>query len=249
MEWESSYAETQNTEEEQHDIACQTEKLAFADKSCQTKNDDIVIDLQLYNDLLEKSSAAINLRDEIENVKQKCTDLFGHDGTPEMNPEKFEKMCEDAGATKIFPFIFNSLCSERMSKSRQDLNRVRTMVIICMMVYGQSQKANWFQVTLSRTLSQYGISDFGLASLRNVGIAAHPRTVKTASLSAAENHSESVKQFFSNAADNNHFLVFFVDDYHNIHTKHRPSEKKQTQAVHMATLLVKEFKNIKAIPC
>ena len=108
-----------------------------------------------------------------------------------------------------------------------------------MMVFVQSQKANWFQITLSRTLSQYGISDHGLTALRNLGIAAHPQTVKSASLSSAASHLEAVQNFFQEATEREHFIVFFIDDYHNIHTKHCPSEKNQTQAVHMATLLVK----------
>lgn len=112
------------------------------------------------------------------------------------------------------------------------------------MVFGQSQKANWFQVALSRTLSQYRISDYGLASLRNLGIAAHPRTVKSASLSSSANHLDAVNNFFKEAVEHEYFIVFFIDDYHNIHTKHRPSAKKQTQAIHMTTLLI----NIKAIP-
>ena len=48
------------------------------------------------------------------------------------------------------------------------------------MIYSLSQKANWFQVTLARTLEQFGISEHGLASLRNLGVAAHPRTVQAA---------------------------------------------------------------------
>ena len=41
----------------------------------------------------------------------------------------------------------------------------------------------------------------------------------------------------------------YVDvDYHNIHTQHRPKGKKQTQDIHMATLFLKVFPKIKAIP-
>ena len=47
--------------------------------------------------------------------------------------------------------------------------------------------------------------------------------------------------------ENEYFLVFCIDDYHNIHTKHRAENKTQTQAVHMTTLLVKVFPNIKAV--
>ena len=36
--------------------------------------------------------------------------------------------------------------------------------------------------------------------------------------------------------------------YHNIHTKHRPESKKQTDATHMSTLLLKVCPNIKAVP-
>ena len=42
-------------------------------------------------------------------------------------------------------------------------------------------------------------------------------------------------------------MIFLIDDYHNIHTKHRPEEKTQTQTIHMATLLSKVFPEIKAV--
>ena len=122
------------------------------------------------------------------------------------------------------------------------------MVIIYIMIYGQSQKCNWFQVALSRTLSQYSISEFGLASLRNLGIAAHPRTIKKATVLSSSSHLEKVEHFFNEATKNEHFIVIFIDDFHNIHTKHRANERIQTQAVHMATMLVKVIENIKAIP-
>ena len=38
-----------------------------------------------------------------------------------------------------------------------------------------------------------------------------------------------------------------IDDCHNIHTKHRPEGKTQTNAVHMSTLLVKVFNGVDAI--
>ena len=262
MEWESSYTETEETATaSQLDNSSSTiftsssQTLHFPspsyietkDRSCQT-DAAITISQELYDELVLKSSAAFDLNDEITKVRMKCTDLFGEEGNPEMDPKKFELICQDAGAFKIFPFILNAICVERMSESRRELNRIRAMVIIYMMVFGQPQKANWFQVALSRTLSQYGISDYGLASLRNLGIAAHPRTVKSASLSSSTSHLEAVRNFFHEAIEHKNFIVLFIDDYHNIHTKHRPSEKKQTQAVHMSTLLVKIFKNIKAVP-
>ena len=71
--------------------------------------------------------------------------------------------------------------------------------------------------------------------------------MKAASHSSASFHLDNVANFFQEVVENEYFLVFCIDDYHNIHTKHRAENKTQTQAVHMTTLLVKVFPNIKAV--
>ena len=53
--------------------------------------------------------------------------------------------------------------------------------------------------------------------------------------------------FFQKAVENEHFLVFCLDDYRNVHTKQSPEAKTQTEANHMSTLLVKTFPNVKAV--
>ena len=87
-------------------------------------------------------------------------------------------MCKTAGAGNFYLGIKNAMWSERMSEERKQLCSVCTMVVIYIMLYSQSHKCNSFQVALSRTLQQFGISNKRLASLRNLGTAAHPRTVK-----------------------------------------------------------------------
>ena len=42
-------------------------------------------------------------------------------------------------------------------------------------------------------------------------------------------------------------VMAYIDNYHNIHTNHGPSLGTQTNVAHMATLLVKSLKNVKAI--
>ena len=116
------------------------------------------------------------------------------------------------------------------------------------MLYSQSKKCNSFQVALSRTLQQFGISNKGLESLRNLGIAAHPRTVKILTRSSFSSHNSHVFTFIKAAIENNQFLIFCIDDYHNIHTHHRPETKTQKQAIHTATLLLKVFPEIEAVP-
>ncbi|XP_065067660.1 uncharacterized protein LOC135693193 [Rhopilema esculentum] len=268
MEWESSEISTQGFSQENDSttltlsspsqqliLSQETDSLIPSaetkDNACQTESsmsNSVLIDKVEYEELIFKASRSFNLQKEVTKVKEKCFALYGDEGSPEMDPSKFEKICQDAEAPNIFPYIYNALSVERMSENRLMLNKIRTMVIIYVMIFGQSQKSNWFQVALSRTLSQYGISECGLTALRNLGIAAHPRTTKKATASVASNHLQQVQSFFQEATDKGHFIVMFIDDYHNIHTKHRPNEKQRSESVHMATLMVKVFEKIKAVP-
>ena len=134
-----------------------------------------------------------------------------------------------------------------MSEKRKNLNKIRTMVIMYIMLYSQSQKCNSFQVTLSRTLEQFGISRQGLESLRNLGIVAHPKTTNILTKLSSSTHTSHVVTFIENAVKKNQFLIFCIDDYHNIHTQRRPETKTQTKVVHMSTLLLKVFPEIEAV--
>ena len=134
-----------------------------------------------------------------------------------------------------------------MPEERKHLSGIRIMVIIYIMMYSQSQKSNAFQIALSRTPQQFGITKEGLESLRTLGIAAHPRTVKVLTKSSSSTHSSSVLTFIESAIVKNQFIIFFIDDYHNIHAQHRPEAKTQTQAIHITTLLLKVFPNVKAV--
>ncbi|CAB4030684.1 Hypothetical predicted protein, partial [Paramuricea clavata] len=88
------------------------------------------------------------------------------------DPSEFEKNCKQVGAEELFKVLFDAMSSNRMSDERH-FTKLRTMVVIYIMMYSHSQSAKWFQITLSGTLQQFGISDQGLASLRNLGAAAH----------------------------------------------------------------------------
>ena len=169
-----------------------------------------------------------------------------HLSQPEMDPTAFESICRVAGAENLYNCINNAICSNRMSTERKQLSKLWTMVIIYIMVYSQSQRSNSFQAALSRTLQQFGITEQGLQSLQNLGIAAHPRTVKAQAKLSSSAHSNHVS-FIESAVENNQFMIFCINDYHNIHTMHRPESKTQTNAIHMSTLLLKVFPNIKAV--
>eukprot|EP00112_Aurelia_sp_Birch-Aquarium-sp1_P004638 Seg1525.10 transcript_id=Seg1525.10/GoldUCD/mRNA.D3Y31 product="hypothetical protein" protein_id=Seg1525.10/GoldUCD/D3Y31 len=157
------------SQEEAPSISSDVERKEESCKTESSMNNSVIIGQADYENLIRDASRAFNLQDEITKIRSKCTELYGNDGSPEMDLTKFEKICKDAGASNVFTFIYNAICEERMSDNRLTVNKIRTMVIIYIMIFGQSQKCNWLQVALSRTLSQYGISEFGLAALRNLG--------------------------------------------------------------------------------
>ncbi len=226
------------------DLELSESEPTYQEKEVQTET-GIFISEEEFEQLQQKAETCSDFKKDLHKL---CTYFSSTlNQCPEMDPSAFEKICEQVGAGKLLKALYDLMSSERMSEDRKNLTKLRAMVVIYIMMYSHSQRANWFQVTLARTLQQFGISDQGLASLRNLGVAAHPRTVKSASQSSATLHLDNVASFFQEVVENEHFLVFCIDDYHNIHTKHRPEEKTQTQAVHMSTLLVKVFPNVKAI--
>ena len=237
----SSPEQTVGQWEEGQDIStttCNTK----AEKECQT-TEGVYLSNDEYESLLKKASFCPNFQNDL----LKITLVVSKMAQPEMDPDAFEKLCTDTGAENLYHCIKDAICHERMSHERKHLSSIRTMVIIYIMMYSRSQKSNSFQVALSRTLQQFGISNEGIESLRNLGIAAHPETVKALTKLSPSSHSDHVLTFIESAIKNNHFMIFLIDDYHNIHTRHRPEEKTQTQTIHMATLLLKVFPEIKAV--
>ena len=204
---------------------------------------NISLDRVEYEELVRKAASYCNFKEEVGKIRS----YFSNESNAVFDPAIFERICSQAGAGTIFATFCDVMSTERMSEERKKLNRIRAMVVIYMLMYGQSQIANLFQVALSRTLQQFGISEQGLTSLKNLGIAAHPHTVKAMARASASSHLQNISSFFQDAIENDLFMVMFIDDFHNIHTKHRPENKTQTQAIHMSTLLVKFFPGIGAI--
>ena len=216
-----------------------------ASVECQT-TEVIVISKDEYEKLLQKTASIIDIEGDLEKLK---TFFLAYDPQPPvMDPDRFQEICAQAGVANLFSILNNAMSLTRMSDERQQLTKLRVMVVLYIMMYSRSQRANWFQLSLARTLQQFGISHQGLASLQNLGIVAHPRTMKASMLASSASHLDRVKGFFQTVIEKEQFIIFCIDDYHNIHTKHRPESKTQTQAVHTTTLLVKVFPNIQAVP-
>ena len=56
------------------------------------------------------------------------------------------------GAGTIFATFCDVMSTERMSEERKKLSRIRAMIVIYMLMYGESQRAHLFQVASSITL-------------------------------------------------------------------------------------------------
>ena len=78
------------------------------------------------------------MRSEVQKLSQKCYHLFENSAQPEMNPDKMEKICQEAGALNSFSTIYDSMVTESQSSNHKKLNRSRTVVIIYMLLYGLS---------------------------------------------------------------------------------------------------------------
>ena len=81
---------------------------------------------------------------------------------PPFDPRLLKKLCNDAGASKLFNAILYAMFNNDQVAGTMHLNKKRAVNIIYMLVFGQSQKANWFQKTLSRQVVTKGISESGL---------------------------------------------------------------------------------------
>ena len=99
---------------------------------------------------------------------------------PIVDPDRFQGICKQlqVGASSLFSTLHDAMSANQMSNERQKLTKMILVVVTYIMTYSQSQRANWFRVSLARTRKQFGISQMGLASLLNLGIAAHLKPSK-----------------------------------------------------------------------
>ena len=188
------------------------------------ENGNVVLERSFFERILEKvSEKPCNLKEELQMIRLECNRRFGRDGNPLTDPNEFKELCHTAGAQKIFDVIFDAMSTERQSDNRNMLNEKRVVLIIYIMMFGQSQAANWLQVANTRILKGLGLTSRGVETLRNIGLATHPSTISNCCKKISSAHLESVRTFFEDALDNEYgidneyMVIVFIDDYHNIH--------------------------------
>ena len=94
------------------------------------------------------------------------------------------------------------------------------------------------------------MSETGLNILNKSGIAISKSTQRRVLYKTAANHGKIVSEFIdiNEASRNKDLLVLMIDYYTNIHTKQRPSTEETSTARSMATILLKRFSGLLAIP-
>ena len=172
--------------------------------------DSVILNREVFQQILGKVSAMCDLQKEVSLIRELCFEKFGKRGTPVSDPVEFQALCKQAGAHKIFDAMTDSMSTDRQSNKRKNLNELRAVSVIYTLIYGQSQQANWFQVATARTLKGLGISDKGMETSRNMGLAAHPVTINNACKEASADHLNSVQQTIHDATENEKLIMIYI---------------------------------------
>ena len=93
-----------------------------------------------YEQLLQKAGTRADFKSDLNKLSTYISGMLNQ--CPEMAPNKFEKICRQIGADKLFKVLHNCMSSQRMSDEKKNLAKLRAMV----MMYSHSQRANCFQV-------------------------------------------------------------------------------------------------------
>ena len=134
----------------------------YGEKDIQT-DECILVCKDEYEQLIHKASKYVDFKGDLDKIINYFLSVSNQ--CPVMDSAEFEKICEQIGADNIYKVLCSTMGTERMSNERKYLTKLRAMMVIYIMMYFHSQRVNLFQVTLARTLQQFGITDQGLASL------------------------------------------------------------------------------------
>lgn len=189
-----------------------------------------------------------DLKTELHQVKTKLYHEIIVAKKPAIyNPDEFKVFCREAGAELLFDYILTAVSSERISSTRLQQNKVRTVAIIYQLCYALSQVCNVMQVDHALYLKSNNVNNEGFDTEFNLGQTCSRRKIDMALHSLASSHARNLQQFFNDAIQNKWFLVLIVDDFTKIHTNRRPLDERVSDTMSMCTIVVKAFKSLPAM--
>ena len=167
---------------------------------------------------------------------------------PIYEPEEFKVFCISAGATTIFDTVLAAMTSERHSEDRVKTNQQRTVAILYTLCFGICQGCNWLQIDKAIFLHQSNLSQHGLDTVRQMGGSCCRRFAGNLLNHFSNSNHQKISELINDAIQHQWQLVLVIGDFTSIHTRRRPTRDKLSQSKSMCTIIIKVFKNIKAIP-
>ena len=140
------------------------------------------------------------------------------------------------------------MTSERHSEDRIKTNQQRTVAILYTLCFGLSQVCNWLQTDNAIFLHQSNLNQHGLDTVRQMGGSCCRRLAGNLLNHFSNSNHQKISELINDAIQHQWQLVLVIDDFTSIHTRRRPTTDKLSQSKSMCTIIIKVFKNIKAIP-
>lgn len=118
---------------------------------------------------------------------------------------------------------------------------------ICFICH-RSQKTSALQKDSGLHASNCGMSLRGLSSGQVLGYSTTPRTIQQLKANLSVQHTSFICQQFHRVNELQCFIVLMLDDFHNIHSLHTPSQLVRTNVIHMASCLADVHPSVHAVP-
>ena len=115
------------------------------------------------------------LKEEVKFCPEFLWSKYGKtDEQPPFDPKSVN--CKQLGATTIFESLLNAMSCDGHSSNTQEANENKVVAVLYILMFGQSQKVNWFQKCLSTHAVSKGISGSGLSLLNQCGVSTSRKT-------------------------------------------------------------------------
>ena len=159
------------------------------------------------------------------------------------SPEKLEAFCKANGGPTVFSSLHDMMAplkQQRQTNRRDISSRKYTVIILYLMMYGQSQMSNWLQRDVSKFLHYHGLSDTGMRAMHEMGLALGTTTFYRTMQQDSSPHLAKIDKIIRQAMRDKKLIVVIIDDYSNIHTRRRPQDNPANIS-HMATVILRVF--------
>ena len=168
------------------------------------------------------------------------------------DPDEVEAFCIENGAPTLFQAVIDMMtpvCDRRGAESYKKCDARRCAVVILhTLMYCQSQACNWLQRDTARFYYHHGLSDVGLRATHQMGHAVGMTNFYKDIHDHNKQHRAHITRIIEDAVKKNQLIVIIIDDYTNIHCQRRPNTEKPSNNSHMATVLIRIFEDLPAVP-